>query len=96
MGDILGGHLTEYSTLVAVFKELDAIIDQNAALKIELEDLKREKSIVSHNNQPKLTKREVAEIRDMRRLGLTTQEIADIYDVNRSTISRTVRGHYHK
>ncbi|RYH53153.1 MAG: helix-turn-helix domain-containing protein [Alcaligenaceae bacterium] len=49
------------------------------------------------DNRKKLTAVEVAEIRRMyRNTGFSQREIADIYDVNPATISRTVRGIYHK
>lgn len=47
-------------------------------------------------NAKKLTEREVFEIRDMKRRGWTNVEIATAFDVNRATISRIVRGQYHK
>lgn len=47
-------------------------------------------------NAKKLTDREVSEIRDMKRRGWTNVEIATTFDVNRATISRIVRGQYHK
>lgn len=71
--------------LTAVLEENDRLIKENEALKAKPTD-----------NRPKLTDREVKEIRDMRRMGLSTREIADIYDVNKSTISRIVRREYHK
>lgn len=51
---------------------------------------------VVHNNRPKLTRREVEQIRWMKRAGNTNRELAEIYDVNRSTIYRIIRGEYHK
>jgi hypothetical protein len=47
-------------------------------------------------NRKKLTNREVKNIRDMWRTGVSQASIAEIYDVNRATISRIVRGQYHK
>jgi DNA-binding CsgD family transcriptional regulator len=49
------------------------------------------------NNQKKLTDREVKEIRNLARTSdLTQREIADCYDINSATVSRIVRGVYHK
>lgn len=48
------------------------------------------------DNKPKLTKREARDIREMHRLGTTQRELAEMYDVNPATISRTVRGVYHR
>lgn len=50
----------------------------------------------SRPNRPKLTDREVADIRTIKRSGLSNREIADIYDVNKSTISRILQGVYHR
>lgn len=48
------------------------------------------------SNQKKLTKREVARIRELKRNGFTQKQIADIFDVHPVTISRIVRGLYWK
>lgn len=47
-------------------------------------------------NKKKLTPTDVQSIYHLRRQGLSVKEIADIYDVNKSTISRTLKGVYHK
>lgn len=47
-------------------------------------------------NRKKLQAWEVQDIRGMYRAGFKQSEIADSYDVNRATISRIVRGQYHK
>jgi DNA-binding NarL/FixJ family response regulator len=49
-----------------------------------------------HNNRPKLTKRDVLLIRQMKRNGETQAAIAEVFDVNAGTISRIIRGYYHK
>lgn len=50
-----------------------------------------------HINVKKLTKEEVAEIRHCYEMESFSQErLAEIYGVNPATISRTVRGIYHK
>jgi DNA invertase Pin-like site-specific DNA recombinase len=46
------------------------------------------------NNRPKLTKRDVLLIRQMKRNGETQAAIAEVFDVNRSTVSRIIRGQY--
>lgn len=48
------------------------------------------------SNQKKLTKREVAHIRELKRNGFTHQAIADIYDVNRATVTRIINKTYWK
>lgn len=45
-------------------------------------------------NAKKLTKREVARIRELKRNGFTQKAIADIFDCHPATISRIVRGQY--
>ena len=47
-------------------------------------------------NRKKLTKSEVEEIREMKRNGSTQSVLAEIFDVNPATISRIIRGQYHK
>ncbi len=49
------------------------------------------------DNRPKLTKREVKALREHKRKGgWSNSELAALYDVNPSTVSRIVRGQYHK
>lgn len=48
------------------------------------------------NNNKKLTEREVFEIRNMKRQGWKNSELARAFDVNPATVSRIVRGQYHK
>ena len=45
-------------------------------------------------NAKKLTKREVARIRELKRNGFTQKAIADIFDCHPATISRIVRGQH--
>ena len=54
------------------------------------------KPAVPPSNQKKLTKREVARIRELKRNGFTQKQIADIFDCHPATISRIVRGQYWK
>lgn len=49
-----------------------------------------------YENRPKLTKVNVEDIRALKRCGLSHQQIADVFDVNKSTITRTLNGTYHK
>lgn len=63
-----------------------------AELEAELEQIKR-----GRDNRPKLTDREVRQIREKHERGLyTTPELAEQYGVNRSTIHRIITGVYHK
>lgn len=49
------------------------------------------------SNKKKLTRREVESIRKLKReTGMSTREIAGIYDINHVTVSRILRGIYHK
>ena len=75
----------------AIAAAIEALMDENDRLKREIEQLKE-----TRNNQKKLTDREVSDIRAIKRSGLSNRDIADIYDLNPSTVSRIVRGHYHK
>lgn len=52
------------------------------------------KPAVPPSNQKKLTKREVARIRELKRNGFTQKQIADIFDCNPATVSRIIRGIY--
>lgn len=78
--------------LSQVLQELDALITERDFLRAELEALKAKQ----YNNRPKLGRGEVARIHEMRRAGYKLQEIADSFDVNKTTVSRIVRGEYHK
>ena len=71
-------------------KALTAVLEENERLIKELE----QKPVM--DNRPKLTEADVKTIRGLKRGGMSVREIADIYDVNKSTISRIVRGEYHK
>jgi DNA-binding MarR family transcriptional regulator len=72
-------------------KEIDALIKERDELRKQLDVLQEP------NNQKKLTDREVKEIRNLARTSdLTQREIADCYAVNPATVSRIVRGVYHK
>ena len=80
-------------TLMKVLADIDQLIKERDHLQTRVFVLENQ---VSHGNKPKLTKREVSEIRSLKRDGWTNQEIADAYEINRSTVSRIVRGQYHK
>lgn len=69
---------------------IQALMDENDELKRKLA------SADKPDNRPKLTKRDVARIHEMKRNGCTQADIADCLDVNPATVSRIVRGQYHK
>lgn len=48
------------------------------------------------SNKPKLSKSEVKIMKDLKRLGSTNIELATAFDVNPATVSRIVRGFYHR
>ena len=50
---------------------------------------------ITHDNRPKLSKRDARDIRAAHRGGATQAALADSYDVNSATISRIVRGDYY-
>ena len=80
--------------LQAKIAELHELAEELTGLKAHSVDSARVGD--SRPNRPKLTDREVADIRTIKRSGLSNQAIADIYDVNKSTISRILKGVYHR
>jgi DNA-binding MarR family transcriptional regulator len=83
--------MSDSPTLVKLLQEIDAIISERNELRKQLALLQEP------TNQKKLTDREVKEIRNLARTSdLTQREIADCYAVNPATVSRIVRGVYHK
>jgi DNA-binding MarR family transcriptional regulator len=49
------------------------------------------------NNRRKLSGREVTDLRRLARTtGMSQRELAGVFDINPATVSRIVRGHYHK
>lgn len=68
---------------------------------LEIEPVTIEVPVVSvvgpkRPNAKKLTRREVAEIREMNRAGFSQATIAEVYDLNPATVSRIIRGIYYK
>lgn len=53
-------------------------------------------STSSPSNKPKLSKRDVEMMRQLSRLGASNTELATAYDCNRATVSRIIRGVYHR
>ncbi len=78
--------------LLKLVSEIDELIKERDWLRQELHTLQ------SHaGNRKKLSDREVKEIRNLSRAtDLTQREIADCYDINPATVSRILRGVYHK
>jgi DNA-binding NarL/FixJ family response regulator len=79
------------SDVVKLVEELEA--ENNAFREGRMVVMKAQKP---KSNRPKLTDREVRSIRAMHRKGVTQHEIADIYDIHNATVSRIVRGIYHR
>lgn len=80
-------------TLVAFLRELDGIIKERDELRKQLDAYLEERD----DNRKKLSEREVKEIRNLARAShLTQREVAECYDINPATVSRIVRGLYHK
>jgi DNA-binding NarL/FixJ family response regulator len=73
-------------------QQVDALIEENARLRAQI----AAGSTSVRSNAKKLTKREVALMKDLKRLGSTNSELATAFDVNPATVSRTVRGIYHR
>ena len=78
-------------TIAQFILELDSLIMENRVLKKELESLEAQ----TFDNRPKLTDREVRDIRAAYKGGMRQKDLAENYGVNPATISRTVRGIYH-
>lgn len=80
------------STLLAVIQELDEILAERDRLQRRVEELEAQR----FNNRHKLGQGEVGRIREMRRAGYKVREIAESFDINKTTVSRILRGQYHK
>lgn len=63
---------------------------------LRLQNTPRDGSAAPGSNARKLRPDEVITIRYLYRAGETQAAIAGIYDLNRATVSRIVRGEYHK
>jgi hypothetical protein len=75
-------------------KEIDRLIEE---LRAEIRELAASlPEPAAPNNQKKLNLREVSRMREMHRIGYSQAELASIYDVNPATVSRIVRGVYHR
>lgn len=74
------------------------IVSAIQQLDEENKQLRRQLIEVQHpSNRPKLSDSEVKRIRYMKREGaFSNVQLADMFDVNPGTISRIVRGIYHK
>ncbi|QDH92996.1 helix-turn-helix DNA-binding domain protein [Mycobacterium phage Stephig9] len=87
------------SDVIRLYELLDEI--QVTAKRIADRNLILEKSLRSEvygerKNRKKLTAKEVHSIREAARMGRKNVDLAYDYDVNPATISRIVRGIYHK
>ncbi|BBC53844.1 putative HTH DNA binding domain protein [Mycobacterium phage PP] len=82
----------------------DKLEDQNGPFAQELATAEQRKGPRRPNraggpnrpNRKKLSDEDVRNIRALRRSGVKQSDIADSYDVNRATVSRIVRGVYHR
>jgi len=77
--------------LLDFMQEFVAILDERSALRKRVAELEAAPS----SNKPKLTERDVKDIREAFRGGVSQKSLSDAYEVNPATISRTVRGFYH-
>jgi hypothetical protein len=90
---------TNVQTIVDLCKAVEILLEENASLRQEAEDLI---ALVEYyqtkpqDNKPKLTAGDVIGIHQLRKLEVPVAEIAKIYGVNKSTISRTLKGVYNK
>ena len=67
----------------------------NVDLAARLFDLKQP-AAYKPSNKRKLSQSDVKLIHQMKRNGSPNTEIASVFDINRATVSRIVRGIYHK
>ena len=69
-----------------------------SGLESEVADLRDKANTtgIKRANRKKLDRFAASDIRQMHRTGVSQRALADIYDVNPATISRIVRGIYHK
>lgn len=72
-------------------RELDEVRGKYLALLAECKQLR-----AKLNNRRKLTAADVAHIRDQWGEGQTQRSIASAWDINPATVSRIVRGLYHR
>ncbi|AVO25747.1 helix-turn-helix DNA-binding protein [Mycobacterium phage Morrow] len=84
---------------------IDALASSNTTLWEQREELARQNRELrakletkgpNRPNRPKLDRTEVAFIKDLVRAGVSRRDVARSFDVNPSTISRIVRGQYHR
>lgn len=75
--------------LVHAINELYA---ENRQLRLALSQQKAS----TKDNRPKLQPADVRHIKELVRLGFSRREVARAYDVNPSTVSRLVKGVYHR
>lgn len=79
-------------------KVIDQLVNEIDEIRCENRELRKRLAELSDkplDNRPKLSEREVRDIRDAHRGGMSQQDLASNYGVNPATISRTVRGLYH-
>ncbi|AGY36989.1 HTH/DNA binding domain protein [Mycobacterium phage Fredward] len=82
------------SDVIRLYELLDEI--QVTAKRIADRNYILEKALKPKTNRKKLTAKEVHSIREAARMGRKNVHLAYDYDVNPATISRIVRGIYHK
>ncbi|AOT24701.1 hypothetical protein PBI_STASIA_45 [Mycobacterium phage Stasia] len=82
----------------SLIAEVDSITQLYYQTKQERDELRAKLETKGPNrpNRPKLDKSEVAFIKDLVRSGVSRRDVAASFDVNPSTISRIVRGQYHR
>ena len=75
-------------SIQAELVELRSLSSQQATQLAKLND--------GHRNAKKLSAKDVNRLRGMYRNGSTQAELAQVFDLNPATVSRTVRGLYHR
>ncbi|QBP29335.1 helix-turn-helix DNA-binding protein [Mycobacterium phage DirtyDunning] len=86
------------SSNTTLYEQREHLASVNERLVAENRELRAKLDTKGPNrpNRPKLDKTEVAFIKDLVRAGVSRRDVARSFDVNPSTISRIVRGQYHR
>lgn len=90
-------------TAAQVVRAIDELIAENEQLKLKLGEfleyvgMPQRVLVGVPDNKPKLTRREVDQMRQMKRnTNLSSRALASVFDVNPSTVTRIISGQYHK
>jgi hypothetical protein len=91
-------NIHDYTSFAAICADLDRLVVENQALKQQNKELLLlmvEQTGPNRPNRPKLSDREVKDIKAALAGGMRQVDLAHNYSVNPATISRTNSGVYH-